>query len=615
MRVNRHNIWSPDNNLDGTRRAIIKLNSNSINQIAAGEVVERPAAAVKELIENSLDAKANSIEIIFSNGGKSLIKVCDDGWGIPKEELKLAMESHATSKFLGDDLTNIQTFGFRGEALPSMGAVGNLTLRSKELNSEEAFELKVAGGKIEKLRPAALERGTTVELRDLFYVTPARLKFMRSDQSEARAIIDIVKRLSLANPAVDISLSELKPEYGAKKILKLSAVEDNRGQKKRIGDILGQEFIENSFSISEKTSNYSLSGCLAIPTLSKSSSVHQYFFVNGRPIKDYQLSSALKAAYFDFMSKDRHPMAVLFLECRPSLVDVNVHPMKSQVRFKNPQEIRNLIVSSVKKNMLESGLKANSVLGSKAASSFSSGYSIRSNSGVGKFERPNSQGEFLTGNDLSLAARVEEDINEKSFNVEHVSDSFRLGAAKAHIHENYIISQSKNGLVIVDQHAAHERLVYEILKASSIKQNGCCQMLLLPEVVEVAPEIQLVFEELFESLGKLGFDLESFGSGAICVRGIPAILSDSNPRNLINDLIDEVIELGTVESAEAKIDAIISRIACHGSVRSGKVLSGQEMNKLLRDMETSPNASQCNHGRPTFIELKLSDIEKLFGRS
>ena len=606
--INR-NIWSPYKKFDHSRKSIKRLDSDSINRIAAGEVIERPAAAIKELVENSLDANSRTIKIYFSNGGKSFLKVVDDGWGIPMDELKLAVDSHATSKTSGKDLLNINTFGFRGEALPSIGAVARLNIRSREISSSESGELEVIGGKIGMVRPVALEKGTIVELTDLFYATPARKKFLRSDQVETRAIVDVFKRLAIGNPDIKISLSEIN-NCSEKKIFDLSVDENPNCLLSRISHILGTDFTDNSVDVKKEHLGYSLTGYTCLPTYSKGSAIQQYFYVNGRPVKDKQLNGALRVAYFDFISKERFPTCVLFINCDSSLVDINVHPMKSEVRFRHPSDVRGLVISGIKEALALKGLKSNTVLSEKILNSFNHSYQTSQQHFLPDSQTVNSQLEFYRDQDSWTSGRVEQDLGECS---QHIINC-QLGAARAQIHGNYIVAQTLNGLVLVDQHAAHERIVYEQLKNMKSQGKISSQVLLIPEIVEVSVEVETAVLSFIENFHKLGFDIESFGPGSLCVRGIPSILGNADPKLLVNDVLDELLEKGSVESISQKIDSIISRISCHGSIRSGKKLTGDEMNQLLRKMEKVPFSAQCNHGRPTFVELKLEDIEKLFGR-
>lgn len=598
------------------RLPIKKLDEKSINQIAAGEVIERPAAAIKELIENSIDSAATSIEVSFSNGGKSFIKVIDNGCGIRKAELELALTSHATSKIQDSDLAQINSLGFRGEALSSIGAVSKLTIKSKVREEREAAEIKAVAGRLSGIKPVALSSGTSVEIRDLFFSTPARLKFLKSVRAETQAIFDTVKKLALSNPDVRFLLQDVTKEQ--KKIF-LDLPEEKFTDKyySRIEKILGTSFSKNCVELDFERNGYLISGFASLPTTSHGTTLNQHFFVNDRVVKDKLLLGALRAAYFDFISKDRFPAAVIFITCDPSLVDVNVHPMKSEVRFKTPRDIRGLIIDSLKKSLSKNGLKANSLLTEKALNSFSFQKQIdhtgsHKNSDSVEKNHASLEKQMSLHNDGSwFSGNVEESVTLQPTDF----DKFPLGIAKAQLHENYILSQTKNGIIFVDQHAAHERITYERLKLDYQGKRVQSQDLLIPEIVELTGNQKEIVLEFSETLSKVGFVIEDFGDKAVCVRSIPALLGLSGSRTLIEDLIDELLALGQFEALERRVDAIISRISCHGSVRSGRKLNASEMNELLRQMEETPFSGQCNHGRPTFIELNLSDIEKLFGRS
>lgn len=598
-------------------KRIVKLDEASINKIAAGEVVERPAAVVKELIENALDASAVSIQISFSHGGKSMIKVIDDGWGIHKDELKLAIESHSTSKINHNNLSNIDTFGFRGEALPSIAAVSKLTLKSRSQGELEASELICSSGKIEKIRPAALTAGTTIEIRDLFYSTPARLKFLRSDRVETQAVFDVVKRLALSNPNVKFHLQDTTKSQ-TKVYLDLSEEISPRKYLDRIKKVLGTNFSENCVELNYQKDSYSVSGFTSLPTNSAGRSVNQFFFVNGRSVRDKQLVSALNAAYFDFVSKDRFAAAVVYLDCEPSLVDVNVHPMKSEVRFKFPKEVRSLIIHAVRDTLSRNGLKSNSALRNKTLETFSSNEPVSVGTNVSNFDNSIGSSGHLKSEQIELynkegwlsgkvePSRLDDDISYTKS---------PLGVAKAQLHKNFIVSQSSDGLILVDQHAAHERITYEKLKKQYVTKKIESQSLLIPEIIDLLGNEKEVILHFSETLLKIGFEVEAFGENAICLRGVPALLGLANLKDLIIDLVDELLACGQIDSIEARVDAVISRISCHGSIRSGRQLNAEEMNQLLRQMEATPFSAQCNHGRPTFVELKLSDIQKLFGRT
>jgi len=610
------NAASP--NISGTPRPIIRqLDEAAINRIAAGEVVERPASAVKELVENALDAGARRISIDYADGGKTLIRVTDDGCGMTGADLPLALSRHATSKIDGTDLLNIQSFGFRGEALPSLGAVGRLTIISRTAGSD-GMMIAVNGGRMEAARPAPLTIGTVVELRDLFYATPARLKFMRSDRAEAMAIAEVIKRLALAEPEVgftlrDVSGGEARVMFRADP----SSGDFFDALQGRVTSILGRDFADNALKIDAPREGFRLVGYAALPTYSRGSSAAQYLFVNGRPVQDRMLYGALRAAYMDVLGRDRHPAAVLNLECDPQLVDVNVHPAKSEVRFRDPALARALIVSSLRHALAMAGHRASSTVGAETLAAFQPepGTPPR----IYQMHRP-SQGAISR----SLAFQAPEPTADMGF-AEAPSARFEpapltddthrpLGAARAQVHENYIIAQTADGMVIVDQHAAHERLVYERLKAQRDGTGIAAQALLIPEIIEFSAHDCARLLDAAPDLAKLGLTIEAFGGGAIAVRETPAILGRVNATALLHDILDDLADLGTSDRLQARMDAVLSRMACHGSIRSGRQMRAEEMNALLREMEATPMSGQCNHGRPTYVALKLADIEKLFGR-
>ncbi|MEL6511003.1 MAG: DNA mismatch repair endonuclease MutL [Pseudomonadota bacterium] len=592
---------------------IRQLDEAAINRIAAGEVVERPASAVKELVENALDAGAARIEICYAEGGKSLIRVTDDGCGIAAADLPLALSRHATSKIDGSDLLNIHTFGFRGEALPSLGAVGRLAITSR-VEGEDAAQIHVAGGKMERVRPAALSKGTVVELRDLFYATPARLKFMRTDRAEAQAITDVIKRLAMAEPFVAFTLRDVTGGGEGRVTFRADAETGDLfdALHGRLARVLGHEFADNALRIDAQREALHLTGYAALPTYSRGSAVAQFLYVNGRPVRDKLLIGALRGAYSDFLSRDRHPAVCLFIDCDPTLVDVNVHPAKSEVRFREPGQARGLIVSALKHALAEAGHRASTTVADATLGAMRPQYTEPR---VYQMDRPLPS--VLTASHHAQApgfaetsavfARVEEPVAE--------AQDHPLGAARAQLHENYIIAQTADGLVIVDGHAAHERLVYEKLKRQMAENGIAAQALLIPEVVELSEGDAARLMEIADDLSKLGLTIEPFGGGAVAVRETPAILGEVNAANMIRDILDELADLGDSQTVQARIEAILSRVACHGSIRTGRQMRGDEMNALLREMEATPHSGQCNHGRPTYVELKLADIERLFGRT
>ena len=605
---------------------IKQLDETVINKIAAGEVVERPASAVKELIENSIDAGCSDITIEVADGGKTLIRVIDDGLGMSDIDLPIALRRHATSKLPNDNLLNINSFGFRGEALPSLGAVGRLRIISHN-DGNGAHEININGGKISDIKPAARTLGTTIELRDLFYATPARLKFLRSTKSELKAITDTVKGLSISTPNVAFTLID-KTGGKSRKILQVQKEKDVSlaSIKNRLSRVLGQDFSKNSISIDVTREDVNLTGYVCLPTYARASNAMQYFFVNSRQVRDKQLIGALRAAYSDFMPRDRFPAAAIYINCRPDFVDVNVHPGKSEVRFRDPQGVRSLIITGIRQVIAIEGHRSSSTLSTAALQTMRE--QVRQMpSAANEQVTKNSRNMDYNGNKRFIPRDVEPAFQEtwkpsaRDFqtNDEHSQfiedfESFALGAPIAQFGENYIISQNDDGIVIIDQHAAHERLVYEKLK-EQVKENKIeVQALLVPEILELSePEI-LVLMEYKDNLSKYGLKINQFGINSIAVQEIPAILNSENIKKLIFDILDELTDLENSDTLEKKINAVLSRISCHGSIRSGRMLRTEEMNSLLREMETTPNSGQCNHGRPTHISIRMSDIERLFGR-
>ncbi|WP_170336478.1 DNA mismatch repair endonuclease MutL [Ruegeria arenilitoris] len=615
-------------NISENRPVIRQLDDAAINRIAAGEVVERPASAVKELVENAIDAGATRIAIDIADGGKTLIRVTDDGCGISAADLPLALSRHATSKIDGSDLLNIHTFGFRGEALPSLGAVGRLTITSRAAGGEAA-SIRVAGGKMEAVKPAALRSGTVVELRDLFFATPARLKFMRTDRAEAQAISDTVKRLAMAEPSVTFTLRDVSGGGEGRVVFRADRENGDLfdALHARLARVLGREFAENALQIDATREGIRLYGYAALPTYSRGAAVAQYLFVNGRPVRDKMLTGALRAAYFDFLSRDRHPAAALFIDCDPTLVDVNVHPAKSEVRFRDPGLARGLIVSALRHALADAGHRASSTVANATLGAMRPEPASPGPARVYQMDRPSpaarqvafqaqSPGFAELSNDYS--GRVIEPVPAPDPIAEvhePTASDLPLGAARGQVHENYIIAQTADGMVIVDQHAAHERLVYEKLKTQMAENGVAAQALLIPEIVELSEGDCARLMAVTADLTRLGLTIEPFGGGAVAVRETPAILGEVDARAMVLDILDELADQGESQTVQARIEAILSRVACHGSVRSGRRMRAEEMNALLREMEATPHSGQCNHGRPTYVELKLSDIERLFGRS
>jgi DNA mismatch repair protein MutL len=595
---------------------IRQLEEAAINRIAAGEVVERPASAVKELVENAVDAGATRIEVVVADGGKTLIRVTDNGCGIRGIDLPLALSRHATSKIDGSDLLNIQSFGFRGEALPSLGAAGRLTITSRAAG-HDAAQIKVSGGQLSGVTPAALTSGTVVELCDLFHATPARLKFLRTDRAESQAITDVVKRLAMAKPFITVILRDTTGGE-ARTVFRADAETGDLfdALHGRLRTVLGREFAENALALDAQRDGFHMTGYAALPTYSRGAAVAQFLFVNGRPVRDKMLLGALRAAYMDVLSRDRHPVAALFIDCDPTLVDVNVHPAKSEVRFRDAGAVRGLIVSGLRHALAEAEHRASTTV---ATATLGAMQPQQSEPRVYQMDRPSQTDRptRFTAQSMTFQSGFSED---RSARIEPVADTpeaeaLPLGAARAQVHENYIIAQTERGIVIVDQHAAHERLVYEKLKAQMAENGVPAQALLIPEIVEMEAGDVAMLLEFADDLTKIGLTVERFGGDAVAVRETPAILGEVNATRLLRDVIDELRDQGDNATVRARIEAVLSRVACHGSIRSGHRMQGAEMNALLREMEATPLSGQCNHGRPTYVELKLSDIERLFGRT
>lgn len=611
-----------DRNISQEPPKIRQLDEVAVNRIAAGEVVERPASAVKELVENALDAGATRIQLAIKDGGKTLIRVTDDGHGIAAQDLPLALSRHATSKIDGSDLLNIHSFGFRGEALPSLGAVGRLSITTRARGVDSAFEIKVSGGQVSPTKPAALSGGTVVELRDLFYATPARLKFLRTDRAEMQAITDVVKRLAMAEPYVGFTLRDLSGSDEGRVTFRADPhtgdLFDAMGA--RLRQVLGSDFAENALQIDAEREGITLTGFAALPTFSRGAATAQYLFVNGRPVRDKLLVGALRGAYSDFLSRDRHPVVALFVECDPLRVDVNVHPAKAEVRFRDPGVVRGLIVSALKHALADAGHRASTTVSSAALGAFrpepqdmprSYQMDLPSRRALHSSYQMQSPGLAEEAAPFTASGRVEDPLVDEDAALADMP----LGAARAQLHENYIVAQTEDGIVVVDQHAAHERLVYEKLKRQMAENGVARQALLIPEIVALSESDTGVLMSHADALAKFGLVLEPFGKGSIAVRETPAILGVINAEAMLRDILDEIGDLGDSQTLADRIEAVLSRVACHGSIRSGRVMRAEEMNALLRDMEATPHSGQCNHGRPTYVKLRLSDIERLFGRT
>ena len=600
--------------------SIRRLPQETVNRIAAGEVVERPASAVKELVENAIDAGAGRIEVQAEQGGLTRILVTDDGAGLGRQELALAVERHATSKLEPDDagdwdLLHISTLGFRGEALPSIGSVARLTLAGRARGASEAWAIAVDGGLVGAPQPAAFagEHGLRAEVRDLFYATPARLKFMKSERSESLAIAEEVRRQAMAHEAVGFTL-----EIDGRRVLRLPAEHPgSEGRLKRLAAVLGREFEDNALLLEHEREGVRLSGYAGLPTYSRGNAAHQYLFVNGRPVRDRLLQGALRAAYADFLARDRHPTAALFVDLDPRELDVNVHPAKAEVRFRDPALVRGLIIGGLRHALAGAGHRASTTVSAAALGGFrpeAAGAAPlwRSPGPVYRPGTPNPAYVAELPGVFEPAARFEPIPSEGGQLIDPVEQP--LGAARAQLHETYVVAQTRDGIVIVDQHAAHERLVYERMKGELEGGQVARQTLLLPEVVSLDPaEAERVIARAGE-LAEMGLIIEGFGPGAVLVRETPALLGDCDVQGLVRDIADDLAENDAPLALKERMGEICGTMACHGSVRAGRRLTAAEMNALLRQMEATPHSGQCNHGRPTYVELKLSDIEKLFGR-
>lgn len=649
---------------------IRRLPPETVNRIAAGEVIERPASAIKELVENAIDAGARHIDISYEDGGRRSIVIRDDGRGMSREELPIAVERHATSKLSPNaegqwDLLNISTMGFRGEALPSIGSVARLTITSQIADSDGAWQIKVEGGAVTPVKPAPRWgiSGTRVELMDLFYATPARLKFLKSERSEALAISDVIKRLAMANPHVGMSLSNAK-----RTLLKLAPQSgDREGRLARLSSILGRDFGDNALAIDVEREGLHLQGFAGLPTYSRGNSQHQYLFVNGRPVRDRLLHGAVRGAYQDFLARDRHPVVALFLDLSGEAVDVNVHPAKTEVRFRRPGDVRGLIVSGLRHALAAAGHRASTTVSDYAlgkiraeqstrtlplGAALQGHYGGRTAYNIGGHNAPPRPPDGMQG-----AIDGQDYMSMPSARVEETSDGFGhssgsahtyqdghnspisghgggphhqgghdeaygretyeanpLGAARAQLHETYVVAQTTDGIVIVDQHAAHERLVYERMKAAMAGQGVERQVLLIPDIVELGETDSARLLARADELAEMGLIIEPFGPGAISVSETPALLGEMDVRGLLQDLADDLAEYKEALSLKERFEHVCGTMACHGSVRAGRRLNATEMNALLRQMEATPYSGQCNHGRPTYVELKLADIERLFGR-
>ena len=599
-----------------------------VNRIAAGEVVERPAACIKELVENAIDAGATRVDIELRDGGLSFIAVTDDGVGMNADELAIAVERHATSKLPDDDLTHIATLGFRGEALPSIGAVSRLAIISRARGGDSAWRLAVEAGRKSGPEPAAQSKGTRVEVRDLFFATPARLKFMKAPRTELMHALDVVNRLAMAHPEVSFHVDadgDSKLTLGASS-LPLDGSDPVAARLERLAAVMGREFGDNALAIEAEREGLRLTGFAALPTYSRGTAQYQYLFVNGRPVRDRLLQGAVRGAYQDFLARDRHPVVALFLEVPPEQVDVNVHPAKTEVRFRDAGLVRGLIVGALKHALAAAGHRSSSTTAEAALGAFRPSpnplpYAApRPGGSVGRgfaeavaaWQAP--LGSPTTGNLAVAAPPMARPVARDGDAQPDEAIDYPLGVARGQLHETYIVAQTRDGIVIVDQHAAHERLVYERMKQALSAKGVARQILLIPEVVELDESQATRLAARADELAELGLILEPFGKGALVVRETPALLGEMNIQGLLRDLADELTEMDQALSLKEKLEDVCGTLACHSSVRAGRALNGAEMNALLREMEATPHSGQCNHGRPTYVELKLADIEKLFGR-
>ncbi|WP_333822164.1 DNA mismatch repair endonuclease MutL [Pinisolibacter sp.] len=616
-----------------------RLSDTTVDRIAAGEVIERPASVVKELVENALDAGATRIDVVTAGGGKTLIRVTDDGIGMVREDLALAVQRHCTSKLSDDDIFLIENLGFRGEALPSIGAVARLSIASRHASDEHGWEIALDGGLVGEPRPAPITRGTRVEVRDLFFATPARLKFLKSDRAETAAITEVVKRLALSRPDVRFSLAG-----SDRSTLDWPAGRGEGADLTRIAAIVGDDFVDNALAVDAEREGVRLTGWVGLPTYHRASSVHQYLTVNGRPVRDKMLFGAIRGAYADVMSSDRHAVVVLDVALDPREVDVNVHPTKADVRFRDSALVRGLLVGAVRQQLAAAGHRATSTGGAATLAALRSGFDATVGAAPragwtppagplwrGDERRPTTPFDWRVAPERpggSPAPGLAEtapspfdavivpsaDARAHVAPLDETAEARPLGAARAQIHANYIVAQTRDGLVIVDAHAAHERLTYEKLKRQMAETGVARQMLLIPEVVELPEEDVARLLARADDFEKVGLTLESFGGGAVAVREVPAILGAGDVAGLVRDLADDLAEWDASDRVGRHVDEVLATMACHGSVRSGRRLRPEEMDALLREMEATPASGQCNHGRPTWVELKLADIERLFGR-
>lgn len=598
---------------------IKRLPSHIINQIAAGEVVERPAAVIKELVENAIDAGATSLDITVVHAGRTLIRIVDNGQGMTPEDLELSVERHATSKLPTHNLFAITTLGFRGEALASIAAISRMRITSRHQNSQDAWCLRMEGGQKFDLEPASHPVGTTIEIQDLFYSTPARLQFMKSDRTEMDQINDTVKKLAICHTGVAFRL------HNDQKIIldvpALSDGQDGSAELKRLQTIIDPQFINNAVPFLYETEGLSLSGWASLPTLNRPSTSGQYYFVNGRPIRDKLLQTAVRLGYQDVLAHDRHPLLIMKMTIAPEAVDVNVHPTKAEIRFRQPDQIRHVLTAALKRALTQVGGRTSDTIAETTLMKMQPSLAPAPNVFYASDKKPIATVSPARAKSVPLPARqLREDIS-RPIPLSVIQDSFAditaplpLGEAKTQLHENYIVAQTEDSIVIVDQHAAHERILYEQMKQAMADNKVTRQLLLIPEMVNLDPSQQKTLMERQQELASWGLVIEAMGETTIVVREVPSILGQPDIAALVKDLADDIQELGHHERLQDSIETICGTMACHRSVRSGRRLSVEEMNALLRQMETTPSSGQCNHGRPTYVELKLADIERLFGR-
>ena len=598
-----------------------------INQIAAGEVIERPASALKELVENAIDAGASRIDITLEEGGLAGLRVSDNGCGMSDADMALAVTRHATSKLADDDLLAISHFGFRGEALPSIASVAVLAMTSRPQGAEHGWRLTVSHGKPGEIQPAASDIGTQIEISDLFGSIPARLKFLKTRKTEAAQCLDVVKRLAMACPAIAFHLRDT-----GKNLLSLAAQPDNEtGRQARLAALIGTGFAKEAVQIDATRQEVHLHGLAGLPTMNRPTTGQIYLFVNNRPVRDRQILGAVRAGYQDMLPRGRHPIAALFIDLPSSEVDVNVHPAKAEVRFRDSAKVRGLIVGALSAALREAAMQATREGGEEALRQFSpslmpgisggqssagySGYSGRPASApvrqyASQFQSPVSSAASGFLNEASPQARYEPPEAEEG----QALHAYPLGAARAQLHKTYILAETADGVCLIDQHAAHERLVMEKMKEQHLAGKIISQALLIPEIVELPADQIEALLQLEAPLQRLGLYIEGFGEGAVMVREIPALLSDAAIKPLIADVAEELVMLGGSSALEDKLGHILATMSCHNSVRAGRSLNQSEMNALLRQMEVTPAAGQCNHGRPTYVSLSLAELEKLFGR-